>query len=191
MAMDRLNTALYEITRFLEEHAVPYMIVGGLANMIWGAARLTEDVDISAAIEGDALGSFVESLVKSGYTIPVPDPMAFVHSTNVLPIQTPAGTKIDLILAVLPLEQAAIRRAVRVRFGQAEAFCCTAEDLIILKSVSTRAKDAEDIRGVIARMRGELDLAYLLPILKDLASLLDRPDIDLLHRDLQTNRADP
>lgn len=100
-------------------------------------------------------------------------------------MQAPNGIKIDLILAMLPMEKTAIERALPLRIGPTEVPVCTAEDLIILKAVSTRLKDQEDVRGVIDRMGKRLDLTYLLPILRELGILLDHGGIAELCRELE------
>ena len=42
--MSRLEQALVTVARFLEQHHVPYMVIGGIANVVWGRPRTTLDV---------------------------------------------------------------------------------------------------------------------------------------------------
>ena len=39
--MNALERAVALITRFLEERRVPYMLIGGIANLVWGEPRST------------------------------------------------------------------------------------------------------------------------------------------------------
>ena len=39
--------ALHELSTNLKEAHVPYMIIGGLANAIWGYPRSTLDIDVT------------------------------------------------------------------------------------------------------------------------------------------------
>ena len=126
----------------------------------------------------------VDGLRDAGFTIIPPGPISFTNQTSVLPVKAPNCIKIDLILVALPLERTAIDRAILVEFRHLDVHVCSAKNLIILKAVSTRAKDAEDIQGIIERMAGKLDRAYLLPILRDLASMLERDDLLELCRQL-------
>ena len=48
--MTRFEDALLAIARFLENAAVPYMVIGGVANLFWGVPRTTLDVDITVWI---------------------------------------------------------------------------------------------------------------------------------------------
>ena len=54
---------------------------------------------------------------------------------------------------------------------------CTAEDLILLKIISERSKDLQDIRGILRFQKENLDYPYLEPRIKELSDLLDRPGI--------------
>ena len=184
--MDRIAAALDAVSLFLREKTIPCMVIGGLANMIWGKARMTEDIDLTIWLPDRDITDLADSLRDAGFAIIPPDPVSFANQTSVLPVKAPNGIKIDLILAALPLERTAIDRAVQARFGHLDVPVCTAEDLIILKAVSTRIKDVEDIQGIIERMAGKLDRAYLLPILRELASMLERNDLLELCRRLET-----
>jgi len=183
--MHDLFTALASITNFLRVRGIPHMVVGGLANLVWGQARLTEDVDLTIWDASANLDPCIKDLTEAGFVVVPPDPAAFAATMRVLPLQAPNGIKIDLILAMLPMEKTAIERALPLRIGPTEVPVCTAEDLIILKAVSTRLKDQEDVRGIIDRMGKRLDLTYLLPILRELGILLDHGGIAELCRELE------
>jgi len=45
------ESALVRVARFLDRHAVPYMIIGGVANLVWGISRATVDIDMSGLLE--------------------------------------------------------------------------------------------------------------------------------------------
>ncbi len=45
-----LEKGLLEIVSFLEDAAIPYMIIGGFANLAWGVPRTTQDVDITVQV---------------------------------------------------------------------------------------------------------------------------------------------
>ena len=54
-----------------------------------------------------------------------------------------------------------LRRVVRIRFGGRDIPITTAEDLILLKLAFHRAKDLQDVRGMLWVQRGKLDLDYM------------------------------
>lgn len=53
----------------------------------------------------------------------------------------------------------------------------SAEDLIIHKLASERPQDAVDVEGIIMRQGPRLDLPYLEPLVRQLATGLERPEI--------------
>lgn len=73
------------------------------------------------------------------------------------------GVRIDLIRAGLPYEEEAIRRARLLELGGARVRVASAEDLILHKLASERARDRGDVAGVIRRKRGALERTYLDP----------------------------
>ncbi|MGQ9780318.1 MAG: nucleotidyl transferase AbiEii/AbiGii toxin family protein [Bacillota bacterium] len=191
--MHELVATLKALTEVLGRLGARYMIIGGLANMVWGTTRFTADIDLVLALSEEAVPELAAKLAEAGFSVLVPEPGEFVEQTRVLPVRSPKGLRVDLIFALLPFEHRAIARAVPISFGEVEVPCCTAEDLIILKAVSERPKDREDIRGILARMGTKLDVGYLLPIIREMAALLERPDLDELCRELKEigERCDP
>ncbi len=53
--MTPLEAALTDLAQFLEDRRVPYMVIGGFANLRWGRERLTRDMDVMVSVADDAL----------------------------------------------------------------------------------------------------------------------------------------
>jgi predicted nucleotidyltransferase len=177
-----LVAAVTAVARALDELSIPYMVIGGVAVTIWGEPRLTQDVDATIACQTDAT-DVIRRLVE---VLPArtADPEGFVRQTRVLPVQTAAGIPVDLVLAGLPFEQTAIERAARIEIGGYPVRVCTPEDLIVLKIISTRPRDHEDIRSVVRRQGSRLDRRYLDPIVAELAVALAQPDLQAFYDSL-------
>ena len=174
-ALTSIGQALAELHRTLADLAVPHMVIGGLANALWGVPRATLDIDLTLWVEEPVIPDLVRSLC-SRFTCLAEDPERFVQQTRVLPVDL-AGVKADLIFGLLPFEREAIGRAVsHLVEGESVPFC-TAEDLVLHKIVSDRERDRDDVRGIMRVRRGKLDLDYLEPRVRDLARLLDRPPL--------------
>ncbi|HBC94866.1 MAG TPA: hypothetical protein DCZ10_18700 [Pelotomaculum sp.] len=45
--MSHLEYSLRKITGLLNRQHIPYMLIGGIANIYWGRSRLTQDLDIT------------------------------------------------------------------------------------------------------------------------------------------------
>ena len=152
------------------------MIIGGVANAKWGVPRATLDIDITIWIPDHAIENLI-FLLKQDYVILVDNPLEFVSETRVLPLKSKMNQRIDLIFGSLPFEKNALARAVKGKIGNIAVYFCTAEDLILLKIISDRNKDIEDVRGVLKFQKEKIDFDYLEPRIEELASLLERPDM--------------
>ena len=177
-----LEAALAGVARLLDGLRVPYMVIGGFAVTVWGQPRFTADLDLTIHCPVPEQ-SLIKRLLRS-LTPLVADPVQFVQGRRVLPAQTSAGTAVDIVFAGLPYEVAAIERAVPVEVAGYGVRICTAEDLIVHKIISSRPRDREDIRGIVQRRGEQLDRDYLTPIVRELATALDQPDIFDFYRSL-------
>lgn len=179
--MTSLEKALFRIARILKARKIPYMVIGGVANLFWGIPRTTLDIDVTIKVQEESYLSLIER-VKHDFKLRVDDPLSFIRRTSVLPIEDRNGIRLDLIFARLPYEFKAIRRSKRVRVHGEWIQVCSPEDLIIHKIISERPRDREDVQGIISLLRGKLDRRYLDPIVKELAKELAKPELLKFYR---------
>ena len=168
--------ALTDLSSVFKNNNVPYMIIGGLANAIWGHPRATLDIDVTIWVLDDQIQKLL-SILEEKYVFMVEEPIDFISKTRVLPIKNKENLRIDIIFGALPFEKDALVRAVEVKVGNSFIKFCTAEDLILFKIISERSKDLEDVRNLLWYQRDNLDYSYLEPRIKELSDLLDRPGI--------------
>ena len=173
--MSALDDALRAVTDELDAAGIPYMVIGGVANLVWGVPRATFDVDLAVWVEPAAEAKVVRRLCKAFIALPA-KPLAFMAETRVLPLEH-SGTRVDLIFGQLPYESRAIERAVAVTLAGKKIKVCTPEDLVVHKILAERPKDEEDLHGLARRVGGKLDRAYLDPLVRSPAKRLDRPDL--------------
>ncbi len=171
-----LEKALLDIAALFEKHKIEYMVIGGLANAKWGQPRATLDIDITVWVSDNEIKNVV-SMLEGSYTLLVEKPLAFISKTRVLPVKDKQNQRIDIIFGALPFERQAIERALKVEIGDVSVNFCTPEDLILLKIISDRPRDLEDVQGILGFRKETLDYGYLDPRIQELANLLDRPDI--------------
>lgn len=174
--MTALERAIVEIVGVLEALNIDYMLIGGIANAVWGEPRATVDVDVTITVDEESLADTIAQLGQR-LQIAVTDPVPFVRQTRVLPVDTQNGVRGDVIFAVLPFEIAAVRRARTVRLAGRDIRVVTPEDLILMKVISERPRDVTDAEGLTRRRLDELDLGYLDPLVREMATLLERPEI--------------
>ncbi len=156
-----------DVFRTLNEGAVKYLVVGGVALVLHGAVRLTVDLDLMVALDGKNLGKFIGSMTAGGYRPKLPVPAAdfakkekrelwiseknmkvfsFFHPDRPFEI-------VDVFVdEPLPFREAYSRREV-VRAGALNIPVVSRKDLIALKKISGRPQDLEDIKMLEALSR--------------------------------------
>lgn len=174
--MNPLVDALKTVVKFLEARKIPYMVIGGIANSIYGNPRQTFDIDIKILPETEEETNALINQLKSIAHIVPEEPRKFIQETNVLPVDI-HDVRVDLILATLPYEKEAIKKSEVVGTFGFDMNICQPEDLIIQKAVSKRMKDWMDIETVIQNQRHHLDQKYLLLHCKELSEILSDPTI--------------
>lgn len=168
--------SLVDLAQRLGELKVSYMVIGGIANAVWGEPRATLDIDVTIDADTSEVPRIAAGL-EPEFDVLVSDPEAFVAETRVLPLQSRSKVRVDLIFGLLPFEREAVGRAKLVPVARSEVRFCTPEDLILLKIISKRDQDRADVEGIVRRQFSELDLEYLEPRIEELSALLSRPEI--------------
>jgi hypothetical protein len=176
--------ALEKLRAFLDEYHIRYMVIGGLANTVWGRPRLTYDADVKVVLEGLSIREFGE-LVGRRFAFRRADAIDFAQRSYVLLVQATEDVPADVVIGLLPYEAESIERAVPEEIEGIAVPVCTAEDLIIHKAISTRERDWLDIEGVLLRQHDRLDQAYIEAWLEEFAHDLDRPQILSHYRELR------
>jgi predicted nucleotidyltransferase len=155
----------------LEESSVRYVVVGGLAVVLHGYARLTADVDLVVDLaEGEAIKA-VEALTGLGMVPRAPvaardfaDPdkrRAWVQDKGmrVFSMHDPRKPLVEVDLFVDPpfLFEELYARAEPIEIGDRRVRVASIEDLIEMKRRAGRPQDEEDVaalRAIARRRRG-------------------------------------
>jgi len=171
-----LEKTVHLVDSICISRGIPYTIIGGIANIIHGSGRTTQDIDIVIQIEIDELEKVYDIFTRE--FIPLKEnPGNFFKTHFVLPLRHRRyDTRIDISAALSTFERNAIKRSNRHPFGKSEAYFCSPEDLIIFKLVAHREQDIIDVQDIITRLKHSLDKDYLLSTAK-LFSDIDRQDI--------------
>lgn len=157
--MGLLETAA-EVAAFLKAQAIPYAFIEGLALQQWGEPRLTHDVDVTVLVPADELPRFVARTL-SRFRPRIPDATEFALRHRVLLLEI-GGVPVDPSLGIPGYEEEALQRAVRVSFPNIGTLpLLSPEDLIVHKCVAGRARDLEDVAGILIRQQLEIDATYI------------------------------
>lgn len=114
--MNRLQAALAEVSRLLDQSDIGWALVGGLAVSARAEPRFTRDVDLVVAVEGD---SEAESLVRTlrGHGYEVLEAVEqeatgrFATARLLPPGGDPRGVVVDLLFASSGVEQEIVAAA--------------------------------------------------------------------------------
>lgn len=175
--MNDVIVAARRLQEYCESQRWRHCIIGGLALLRWGQARLTVDVDLTLLTGFGDERKFVEAL-SSRFRSRVSDPVGFAFTNRVVLLQSDSGIGLDVALAGLPFEEAAVDRATSFTYpGDVALRTCSAEDLIVMKAFAARPKDWLDVEGVLVRQAGRLDWNYVETQLQPLVELKGEPEI--------------
>ncbi len=156
-----------KIVSTLENHGISYMIIGGQAVLLYGAPRLTKDIDITLDTGIDNLPLVVNAVSDMNLRIIPEGYEEFVRRTFVLPARDgETGIRVDFIFSFTPYEHQAISRTKIVEIGGVKARFASIEDIVIHKIFSGRPRDMEDIRSMLIK-HPEVDRSYIRKWLRE------------------------
>jgi len=87
--------AMREVQEFLARHGIQHLVIGGIANAIWGKPRATCDADFKV-LPGDRSIGEVVTLIGSEFGFRTIDALAFAQRTYVLPIYASNRIEVDI-----------------------------------------------------------------------------------------------
>ncbi len=167
---------LRQVVQFLDQHHIPYMLIGGIANAMWGQVRATRDADFKVGIGDRSISEFKQLVTRQfpERQTAVPPQLQPPH---VIHVWAAPGIAVDFFISIFDYEQQAIERAVKTMIEGVPTRICTADDLIIHKAVANREQDWIDIEGVLIRQGSKLNQPYIIRWLQQFAEGLENPEI--------------
>ncbi|MBI4613686.1 MAG: hypothetical protein HY720_08765 [Planctomycetes bacterium] len=173
-------TSVGEVFRIFVEAAaetqIRYAVVGGIAVGVWGRPRTTRDVDCWCAVERGALDRLFDSLESRGFVIDREAAQAEIRERGYcrLPYRE---TYLDIFDALGPFGESVLARRCKEEVEGRESWFASPEDLVLLKALSDRAKDHEDLPGIYAVQGEALERDYIWSWARRLAVEADTPEI--------------
>ena len=149
------------IVRALVERGVDFVLIGGLAAVLHGSPRVTQDLDICFATDSVNLEALGDVLVGLGARLAgVNDDVPFVpdagtlRNVELLTLDTDAG-RVDVLArpAGFPGYSTLRERAERFDLGGTAFLVASIRDLLAMKEAAGRPKDLADIAELTAILR--------------------------------------
>jgi predicted nucleotidyltransferase len=150
------------IARCLDDKKIAYMIIGGQAVLLYGRPRLTYDIDITLGVDSDQFDAIAGVCREVDLKILPVEPQVFANQTKVLPAEDPVSKlRVDFIFSFMPYERQALERIKKVTLAGYPVCFASCEDVIIHKMIAGRAIDEEDVKSMLIKQSGKIDLAYV------------------------------
>lgn len=168
---------LADLAVALQTVGASWYVFGAQAALIWGRPRLTTDVDVTVRLD---IGTqeLVHALTQKGFALRGEATEAFIRQTRVLPLEHLASAlALDVVIAGPGLEQDFLERAVLVDVGGTPVPFISPEDLVTTTILAGRAKDIDDVRGVLSERGERLDVARIRETLGLLEQALGQSDL--------------
>jgi hypothetical protein len=148
----------------LEHLRIPYVIIGGIAASVLGRPRTTMDADVVILISKRRLRTFLNILKSNGFRIPPSREDKILEKLKrLLPVKISFKQRFstDIRIASYSLDKSAIERALRIELFGKELPVASPEDIILYKIVRFSDLDKADMKAILSRFRGKLDLSYI------------------------------
>lgn len=142
----------------LEEAGLPYAIGGALALGVWGAPRMTKDVDLSV-FAPDRFGDVSDALERAGMIFDRAAAPKTIDRIGMFNGKL-SGLVVDIFVSRHPHMIEMERRRVRIDAQDGtHLYFITAEDLCVLKLLYGRPKDIADLERLFATRA--IDVGYV------------------------------
>ncbi len=152
-----LVAAVEILGEVFENRGVRYALLGGLATMLRGRPRFTQDVDVLLEVPQLALPGLLDELVDRGFSLDRETVIRQFVEQHMTAFRY-GVVRIDWLKPVLPLYAHALAAATPLPWGEKHALrVLTPEGLIVTKLVAFRPQDQEDIRTLLAANADEID----------------------------------
>jgi len=186
--MNALFEAAVEVCDFMTARQWKFCVIGGLAVIRWGEARLTQDVDFTLITGFGNEEDYIKPLLEH-FPGRIEEAASFAQVNRVLLLKTSSDIPFDISLGALPYEEKIVENATPFSFDERTVLpTCAADDLFIMKMFAAREKDWRDAEGIALRQGERLNCGYILSCLESLCRATDRLDIlDAARRILECN----
>lgn len=177
-ARSALAEVLADLGRAFGAIGVRWYLFGAQAAVLYGAARLSADVDVTVALGERGVAELVAALNTTGFEARVPEPAAFAETSRVLPVvHRPTRMPADVVLAGPGLEERFLAQAEVRTIEDVVVPVASASDLVVMKVLAGRPQDLDDAIAVLRAQGDGLDAARARATLREVERALDRRDL--------------
>ena len=174
--MTNFETSLQHLHNFFSENSIEYAIIGGVAVIIYGEQRTTDDIYVTVLCELEHLDNFHKMMGKK-FTPAFEGTLEYFKRNFILPLDDPVTElRIDIAAGLTEFDKKVISRRKKKFFGEVEVYVCSLEDLIIYKLFANREQDIADVKHLLEKQLNSTDKKYLLET-AEMFRELEREDV--------------
>lgn len=167
-ASSRLGRQLQELTTALQSIGARHALIGGLALASHNVIRATQDIDL--LVDQEEADEIESELTRLGYRC--------LHRSADAGNYLRGDERVDLLYAHRPVAKRLLEGAIRLSTSLGEVHVISKEGVIAFKlqglaNDPRRTQDLEDIRMLLERNRGQLNL----PEVREYFRLFDRESL--------------
>ncbi len=157
---DSLSRVLSELVDVLRTHKTNYALIGGLAVSARGHLRSTRLIDLLLDVPQLELPRLLDDLQQRGFEFDLRSLLSeWTHGITQLTWR--GRIRVDWLKPVVVQFQHVLDRATEVPLNNQRVRVVDVEGLILLKLTAWRPQDQEDVRGLLAKHAGQLDLDWV------------------------------
>jgi hypothetical protein len=158
---DELVLAVECLAEAFAVRGIRYALIGGLATMLRGRPRFTQDADFLLEVPQIALPGLLDDLIERGFTL-APAVVIKEYVQDHITSFTFGPVRIDWLKPVLPFYSRTLADAKPLEWSKGHPVrVATAEGLILTKLVAFRPQDQVDIETLLTANRDEIDVAMI------------------------------
>jgi hypothetical protein len=155
-----LDEQIVALEAALAQARIPHAFGGAQALAYYGPIRATHDIDLNVFVSAGEAARVLDVLARLGAEVANPGLLVLIERDEQVRVFW-EGTPIDLFFAYDPLHHSSMERRRRVDFYGDFIHVLSAEDLIVYKATFNRAKDWQDIAGMIFACPEPMDFEYV------------------------------
>ncbi len=160
--MKKIEEILEAVTDFLNSEGIDYVIVGGIAVIVYGNPRTTADIDLIVKLDEEGIEDFAEYLQGRGFLADIRDMrQAFKEKTHFSAEEKDSLFRLDIKGVYREKEKITLRNRKKVEYDGITMYVASPEDTIANKLYYGSEQDVEDAESIYVRQEGGLDQEYL------------------------------
>jgi len=136
---------LQDVFKFFQQHKVKYMVIGGVASVLYGVPRAPFDLDILIEATTENAQRLLAALVEAGFGTATMTNAKDIVEHEITVFNDRVRIDVQTCAPGVSFQDAWRRRKTLTYQGQ-DFFILSREDLIAAKRASARQVDLEDVR---------------------------------------------